>query len=144
MNGEIEEVQHALNGWLDTKSIMWNQRSRNMWLVDGDQNTSFFFHAKASHWQQHNSILGLYNAEGVWQEDDQRVEGIVVDYFTNIFESNGLSDVSLVVNVIKPVVTDVMNTSLTQDFQATEVIKALKQMHPKKAQGPDGMPPIFY
>ena len=132
MNGEIEEVQHALNGWLDTKSIMWNQWSRNMWLVDGDQNTSFFY-AKASHWQQHNSILGLYNAEGVWQEDDQRVEDIVVDYFTNIFESNGLSDVSLVVNVIKPVVTDVMNTGLTQDFQATEVIKALKQMHPKKS-----------
>ena len=132
MNGEIEEVQHALNGWLDTKSIMWNQRSRNMWLVDGDQNTSFF-HAKASHWQQHNSILGLYNADGVWQKDDQRVEGIVVDYFTNIFESNGLLDVSLVVNVIKPVVTDVMNTGLTQDFQATEVIKALKQMHPKKS-----------
>ena len=50
MNGEIEEVQHALNGWLDTKSIMWNQRSSNMWLVDGDQNTSFF-HANASHWQ---------------------------------------------------------------------------------------------
>ena len=92
-----------------------------------------FFNAKASHWQQHNSILGLYNAEGVWQEDDQRVKDIVVDYFTNIFESNGLSDVSLVVNVIKPVVTDVMNTGLTQDFQATEVIKALKQMHPKKS-----------
>ena len=67
-----------------------------------------------------------------------------ITYFTNIFESNSLSDVSLVVNVIKPVVTDVTNTGLTQDFQATEVIKALKQMHPKKALGPNSMPLIFY
>ena len=67
----------------------------------------------------------------------------MVDYFTNIFKSNGLSDVSLMVNAIKPVVTDVMNIGLTQDFQAAEVIKALKQIHPKKAPGPDGMPLCF-
>ena len=50
----------------------------------------------------------------------------MVDYFTNIFKSNGPSNVSLMVNAIKPVVTDVMNIGLTQDFQAVEVIKALK------------------
>ena len=48
------------------------------------------------------------------------------------------------VNAIKPVVTDVMNIGLTQDFQATEVIKALKRMHPKQAPRLDGMPPLFY
>ena len=42
VNGEIEEVWRALNGWFDMKSVMWNQLSRNMWLVDGDHNTSFF------------------------------------------------------------------------------------------------------
>ena len=30
------------------------------------------------------------------------------------------------------------------EFQAEEVAKALKQMHLKKALGPDGMPPLFY
>ena len=68
----------------------------------------------------------------------------MVDYFTNIFKSNDLSDVSLMVNAIKPVVTDVMNIGLTQDFQATEVIKALKRMHPKQAPRLDGTPPLFY
>ena len=67
----------------------------------------------------------------------------MVDYFTNIFKSNGPFDASPVINAIKPVVTDVMNTSLTQDFQVAEVIKALKQIHPKKAAGPDGMPLCF-
>ena len=99
MNGEIEEVWRALNGWLDTESVMWNQRSRNMWLVGGDQSTSFF-HAKALHRHQINLILGLCDAEGVWQEDDQRIENIVVDYYTSIFKSNGPTNASTVVNAI--------------------------------------------
>ena len=37
-----------------------------------------------------------------------------------------------------------MNTGLIQEFQATKVIKALKQMHPKEARDPDNMPHLFY
>lgn len=62
MYRETEEVQLALNRWLDTKSIMWNKQTRNMWLVDGDQNTSFF-HAKASHCHQRNSMFSLADAD---------------------------------------------------------------------------------
>lgn len=50
----------------------------------------------------------------------------------------------MVVNIIQPVVTGAMNNDLVQDFQETKVLKALKQMHPKKALGPNGMPPLFY
>ena len=32
-----------------------------------------------------------------------------------------------------------MNSILTQDFRAVEVEKALKQMHPLMAHGPNGM-----
>jgi len=41
-------------------------------------------------------------------------------------------------------VIDSMNEHLTQDFHADEVQQALKQMHPKKSPGPNGMPPLFY
>ena len=37
-----------------------------------------------------------------------------------------------------------MNDSLTQVFQADEVHKALKQMHPKKSPRPDSIPSFFY
>ena len=37
-----------------------------------------------------------------------------------------------------------MNTLLLQEFQAHDVEKALKQMHPLKTPGPNGTPPIFY
>ena len=37
-----------------------------------------------------------------------------------------------------------MNKELLAEFKAAEVWKALKQMHPTKAPGPDGMSPLFF
>ena len=86
----------------------------------------------------------MSDAEGIWQDDDHQVETIVVDYFSNIFKSNGIIDASAVVEVVQPMVTKSMNRGLVQEFQAVEVVKALKQMHPKTSPYPNGMPPLFY
>ena len=72
------------------------------------------------------------------------MEKIILEYFSNIFQSNGPTDTAAVVAAIQPVVTDSMNKFLCQLFQAEEVHKALKQMHPKKSPSSDGMPPLFY
>ena len=37
-----------------------------------------------------------------------------------------------------------MNALLNREFQAPEVEKALKQMHPMMASGPNGIPSMFY
>ena len=86
----------------------------------------------------------MCDANGIWQEDDERVESIAVDYFSSIFKTNGPANASIVVDVVHPVVTIDKNLGLIQDFEEVEVVKALKQMHPKWASKPDGMPPLFY
>ena len=80
----------------------------------------------------------------MWQTDDHSMEQITLGYFSNIFHSNGPTDISAIVAAIKPVVIDSMNRFLCQPFQAEEVHRALKQMHSKKSLGPDSMPPLFY
>ena len=47
-------------------------------------------------------------------------------------------------NLIQAKVTEEMNEELTKEFITEEVKAALKQMHPTKVPGPDGMPAIFY
>lgn len=96
---------------------MWNQQSHNTWLVSEDRNTGFF-HVKASNRFQRNTIKGLCDETGAWHEEDIMVENIVVGY-----------------NV---------NSSLSLEFKAEEVTRALKWMHPKKALGPDGVSPLFH
>ena len=72
------------------------------------------------------------------------MEHIIVDYFTNILRTCGQTDASAVVNVIQPRITEAMNLELCPGFQAEEVFRAPKQMHPKKSPDLDGMPPLFY
>ena len=93
-----------------------------------------FFHTKALNRYQRNLIHGLCDANVVWKKDERRIESIVMDYFADIFKSNGSIDASKVVEVVQLVVTDAMNLGLIQKFHVAEVARALKQMHPKKPQ----------
>ena len=54
------------------------------------------------------------------------MEGIVVNYLSSILQTNGHTDTSIVVDAILPVVSNVMNDALIQDFRLYEVSKALK------------------
>ena len=47
-------------------------------------------------------------------------------------------------DAILPKVSERRNATLTKEFHAGEVEKALKQMHPLTASGPNGTPPLFY
>ena len=49
-----------------------------------------------------------------------------------------------VVDGVQKVVTDSMNADLAKPYSADEVERAIKDMVPLKAPGPDGMPPLFY
>ena len=125
---EIHQCRNDLNMWLDAKSTMWNQRSRNTWLVSRDRNTGFF-HAKASNCFQRNTIKGLCDENRVWHEEDVMVENIAVRYYKSLFQSNEHCDGTEVVEAIHIVVSSLMNSSLSLEFKAKEVRRALKQMH---------------
>ena len=84
------------------------------------------------------------DANDVWQEDDARMEEIVVEYYNDLFSSTNPIDFTELLNAVQQKVSLAMNEELTRDFTGVEVRAALKQMYPFKAPGPDGMPPLFY
>ena len=122
---------------------MWHQWSRINWFQSRDRNTGFF-HAKASSRQKKNDIEGLLDARGVWQENEEVMGEIVLDYYTDLFTSSNLIDFDEILGAMQPRVTSSMNQKITMEFTADEVNMALKQMYPLKASGLDGMPPLFY
>ena len=140
---DMRRTRIELSCWHEKEDTMWHQRSRINWFQSGDRNTGFF-HAKASSRQKKNQMEGLVDAQGVWQEDEEIIGGIVLDYYTDLFTSNNPTGFDEILEAVQPRVTSSMNQKLTMEFTADEVNVALKQMYPLKAPRLDGMPHLFF
>ena len=84
------------------------------------------------------------DSNGIWQDEEETMGHILVEYFQELFTSFCPTVSEDLLEAIHPKVTNRMNKVLVQDFRAVEVEKALKQMHPLKALSSDGMPPLFF
>ncbi|KAL5864544.1 hypothetical protein ACOSQ3_002058 [Xanthoceras sorbifolium] len=118
----------------------WRQRSRALWLKSGDKNT-IFFHARASQRRKRNRILGLFDGGGVWHENEEEIEGVISDYYENLFYSSRpfFSDLGRVLSAVQRKVLVEMNQSLVAKFTLEAIRLALKQMAHLKAPGSDGL-----
>ena len=84
------------------------------------------------------------DSDGVWQEEEQLIEEIVVNYYKDLFTTSNPTNFNELLEAVETKVSPSMNQMLTRDFTTREVEQALKQMHPQKALGPDSMPPLFF
>ena len=103
-----------------------------------------FFHARASERRKKNSILGLWNKDGVWCESKESITATTIAYFEKIYTTSSPTEINEVTNAIPRCVTDEMNFKLTKTFTSEEVLKALQQLHPTKAPGLTICPRSFF
>ncbi|KAK9987796.1 hypothetical protein SO802_028035 [Lithocarpus litseifolius] len=87
---------------------------------------------------------GAAKSDGESQEGKEEIEQTIVEYFEAIYKSDKPINFEASLSSITPRVSPEMNEELLAEFKAEEVWHALKQMHPTKAPGPDGMSPIFF
>lgn len=119
----------------------WKQREKTFWVAKGDANSKFF-HNFASIRRKVNFISKLQTDEGtVTKEAD--MHKVVLDYFRGVFGERD-TKLSVTEENMDRLVTDEQNVSLTTEVSFDEFTKAVKQMHPDKASGPDGLNPAFF
>ncbi|XP_019149856.1 PREDICTED: uncharacterized protein LOC109146658 [Ipomoea nil] len=133
-------IEKDLSRLLTQEELYWRQRSKQLWLKEGDSNTKFF-HKFATARKRANRLARITNSSGEWLEGSALNEEIL-RYYTHIFHSEATS-VNFFQHVQRRVTGD-MNASLLRPFTHEEVKLALFDMAPDKAPGPDGMTPSFY
>lgn len=136
------EARNELTKALNQREIFWRQRSKQLWLSAGDQNSKFF-HSYASNMRRNNQINKLKNAEGQWVEWENGLNELMSSYFSDLFTAKEV-DWEEVISYIPTTVSRDQNKLLLQPITVKEVKEALFQMNPDKAPAPDGMTPSFY
>lgn len=78
---EEDKFQNHRSEWCIREEILWKQRSRVLWLREGDNNTRFF-HRRASVRRKQNNISFLTSQEGNILDDPVSIECEVISYFS--------------------------------------------------------------
>ena len=94
--------------------------------------------------KRRNFIKGLLDENGTWQENEDVVSGMLIEFYANLFTSSNPCNLEWILEGVQPVVTEDMRNALVRPFTVEEVEGAIKDMAPLKAPGPDRMPPLFY
>ncbi|XP_059077889.1 uncharacterized protein LOC131876488 [Cryptomeria japonica] len=76
LNSHFEEI-------LSREEIYWRQKSRDLWLSDGDRNTKFF-HSLAKLKRQHNRISCIQNLDGVVIIEEKEIAAEAVWFFKSL------------------------------------------------------------
>lgn len=144
-SSQIKLLEFQIEKLSDQEKIHWKQRARVNWLNHRDQNTKFF-HAAASTRRHSNFIKVFCNSSGAWVSEEQGMSELTMDYFAHLFtSSNPLGfDIDEAIRSTDLVVDSHVDDLLCAPFNAREVHKAIFDMHPSKAPGPDGFTAFFY
>ncbi|XP_074301413.1 uncharacterized protein LOC141632800 [Silene latifolia] len=137
-----EGCREAIERGINPTEQYWRQRSRALWLKDGDRNTKFF-HTRVGERKRKNTIHKLVDDDGNTHTGEEGISSVAMAYFQSLFASSNPRNFEVLESLGQRVSHD-MNSNLAQDYKEEEVIKALNQMHPLKALGPDGMNGLFF
>jgi hypothetical protein len=84
LRGLENKLQNELAKILQQEQMMWFQRSRAKWLMDGDHNTRYY-HLKTITRRRYNNVIMLRNATGEWIEDVTQLQNMVNNFYYDLF-----------------------------------------------------------
>ena len=77
-----KEAKDAFHKWVLLEEVHWRQKSRELWLKEGDRNTGYFHRMANAH--RRNNSLDRIMINGEWLTEDQEVREGIVNAFQNL------------------------------------------------------------
>ena len=138
---EREKARENYKEWVDLEEVSWRQKSREIWLKEGDRNTGFFHRMANSH-RRRNSITSIrINGRNLVKEAEVK-EGLVRAYqsLLSVPTNWRLPFPEIYVNLIG----EDHCAKLEEMFTEEEILAAVSELNDDKAPGPDGFPLAFW
>ncbi|CAA7029244.1 unnamed protein product [Microthlaspi erraticum] len=136
INRELKDAYRA-------EEEYWRQRSRQLWLNLGDKNSGYF-HAATRGRRAQNTISVIVDGNGTSVFEEEKIEEVITNYFTEMFTSQGASCAETINQSISPKISEETNKMLIKIPTLEEIKAAIFSIHPDKAPGPDGFSASFF
>ncbi|KAK4594003.1 hypothetical protein RGQ29_017898 [Quercus rubra] len=125
---------------LSLEEISWRQKSRMLWIKEGDNNTKFFY--KMANSRKRFNHLSFLEVDGVIYEEESKVAAQVVNFYKNLYQES---------EEWRPLVEglefDQIDGSergwLERSFEKEEILLVVNELAGDKAPGPDGFSMAF-
>lgn len=121
----------------------WKRKSKNNWLLAGDQNTKIF-HGWAKTRRMKNNIPTLVDSNGIEHTSEEAKGDIAIKYFAELFSSSRPSGAAELLRDFTPRVTERMNQSLVKPVTDAEIKRKVKVIKSDSSPGADGMTGHFF
>jgi hypothetical protein len=77
-----------------------------------------------------NRIKKLKKEDGLWEEEEEKMRDMAVQYFKNMYTRDPNMNPNEVISLVEPAVSHEMNDALCKDFSEDEIADPLFQIGP--------------
>jgi hypothetical protein len=136
-----EEFSRNLEQHVLIEEVSWRQKSRALWLKEGDSNTKFFHRLANSH-RRHNTIEALV-VDGQLTDDRTVIQDHIVEFYKKLYSEQ---------YQWRPKADDLSFLSIDEDdriwmeceFEEDEIWAVIQNFKGNKALGLDGFTMAFF
>nr|CAN70867.1 hypothetical protein VITISV_027610 [Vitis vinifera] len=136
-----KEAREDYKKWVLLEEISWRQKSREVWLKEGDRNTGYFHKMVNAHRRRNN--VDRIKINGAWCIEENEIREGIGNAFKVLLSSSG--DWRPSISGLQLGTLDQLDANtLESPFTEEEVFNALLSCNGYKAPGPDGLSMAFW
>ncbi|KAE8819993.1 hypothetical protein D1007_02175 [Hordeum vulgare] len=126
------------------EELFWQRRGGQNWLLKGDANTAYF--QAIDNGRRRKCVIPFLWDGDVLLESPEDISSHIYSFYKELFSAEPCGGTSLCEDFwsLAPQVSDTENADLTLPFSPEEVGQAIASMKACLAQGPDGLPVVFF
>ncbi|XP_026451243.1 uncharacterized protein LOC113351478 [Papaver somniferum] len=142
-DAQIMAVNNDLNIWHKVHNEFYQQKSRDSFIKDMDNNTKYF-HSKCNRKRSINNIDSIQDYNGNWLQSREDISSYLTQHFSSISSTtNPVLDEHLF-SILPTCITAEDNVLLTSIPSSDDIFATLKSMQNWSSPGPEGFQAGFY
>jgi hypothetical protein len=139
--GRKEQLIVGLEKVILMDEISWRQKSRALWLKEGDKNSSFFHRIANSN--QNANTIGHLSINGIASTDQDEIRNHIAQFYEQLYKEDGHRR-PLLDGIQFSSISDEDANWLERPFDEVEIAKVIQGCNGDKAPGPDGFSLAFF